>query len=104
MEKNNGPRNIQPKQNQMYQNKFPQQEPRIPNHLDSANIVEKVNPWCRPYEQFHQESTYYVTNQVMEHGLPKFNSQETTSSEPNHVYMVGQTYPLSNQHWQQATD
>ena len=40
----------------------------------------------------------------MEHGLPKVSSQETTSSDLGHVYMVGQTYPLSNQHWQQAID
>ena len=63
--------------------------------LDSVNMVEEVIPWCRPCEQFHQESTFYVANQVMEHGLPQFSSQETTSSEPNHVYMVGQAYPLS---------
>ena len=31
LERNNGPRNFQPKQNQVYQRKFPQQEPRIPN-------------------------------------------------------------------------
>ena len=31
LERNNGPRNFQPKQNQVYQKKFPQQEPRIPN-------------------------------------------------------------------------
>ena len=31
MEINNGPRNFQPKQNQVYQKKAPQQEPRIPN-------------------------------------------------------------------------
>ena len=42
MERNNGPRNFQPKQNQMYQKKYPQQEPRIPNQLDSANIVEEL--------------------------------------------------------------
>ena len=46
MERNNGPRNFQPKQNQMYQKKVPQQEPRIPNQLDSANMVEEVIPWC----------------------------------------------------------
>ena len=74
MEKNNGPRNFYPKQNQIYQNKFPQQEPRIPNQLDSSNMVEEVIPWCRPYEQFHQESTCYVANQVMEHGIPRFSS------------------------------
>ena len=39
----------------------------------------------------------------MEHGLPEISSQETTSNEPNHVYMVGRTYPFSNKHWQQAT-
>ena len=54
MEINNGPRNFQHRQNQMYQNKFPQQDPRIPNQLDSSNIVEEVISWCRPYEQFHQ--------------------------------------------------
>ena len=32
------------------------------------------------------------------------NNQETMSSKSDQVYMVGQTYPLSNQHWQQATD
>ena len=67
-------------------------------------MVEEVLQWCRPCEQFHQESTCYVANQVMEHGIPEVSSQETTSSDPGHVYMVGQTYPLSNQHWQQATD
>ena len=67
-------------------------------------MVEEVIPWCRPCEQFHQESTCYVANQVMEHGFPKVSNQETTSREFDHVYMVGQTYPLSNQNWQQATD
>ena len=99
MERNNGPRNFQPKQNQMYQKKAPHQEPRIPSQLDLANMVEEVLQWCRPCEQFHQESTCYVANQVMEHGIPEVNSQETMSSESDHVYMVGQTYPLSNQHW-----
>ena len=73
----------------MYQNKFAQQEPRIPNQLDSAHMVEEVIPWCRSCEQFHQESTCYVVNQVMEHGILEVSSQETTSSEPDHVYMVG---------------
>ena len=40
----------------------------------------------------------------MEHGLPEISGQETNSSEPNHVYMVGQTYPFSNEHWQHAID
>ena len=31
----------------------------------------------------------------MEHGLPEVSNQETTSSEPNRIYMVGQAYPLS---------
>ena len=88
----------------MYQKKPPQQEPRIPNQLDSANMVEEVIPWCRPCDHFHQERTCYIANQVIEHGIPKVSNQETTSSESDHVYMVGQTYPLSNQHWQQATD
>ena len=52
-------------------------------------MVEEVIPWCRPCEQFHQESTCYVANQVMEHGLPKVSNQETNSSEPDHIYMVG---------------
>ena len=104
LERNNGPRNFQPKQNQVYQKKAPQQEPRIPNQLDSTNLVEEVIPWCRPCDQFHQESTCYIANQVIEHGIPEVNNQETTSSESDHVCMVGQTCPLSNQHWQQAMD
>ena len=50
LERNNGPRNFQPKQNQVYQRKFPEQEPRIPNKLDSTNLVDEVIPWCRPCE------------------------------------------------------
>ena len=80
----------------MYQKKAPHQEPRIQNQLDSANMVEEVIQWCRPYEKFHEESTCYVENQVMEQGLPEISGQETTSCGPDHVYMVGQTYPLSN--------
>ena len=74
MERNNGPRNFQPKQNQMYQKKSPQQDPRSPNELDSANMVEELLQWCRPCEQFHQERTCYVANQVMEHGLTEVSS------------------------------
>ena len=77
----------------MYHKKSPHQEPSIPNKLHSANMVEKVIQWCRPCEQFHQESTCYVPNQVMQHGLPDISGQETTSSKRDHVYMVGQTYP-----------
>ena len=33
----------------MYQKKAPQQEPRIPNQLDSTNMVEEVIPWCRDF-------------------------------------------------------
>ena len=104
MERNNGPRNFQPKHNQMYKKKSPHQELRIPNQLDSANLVEEVIPWCIPCDQFHQEITCYIINQVIEHGIPKVSNQETTSSESDNVYMVGKPYPLSNQHWQQAID
>ena len=88
----------------MYQKKAPQHEPRIPNQLDSTNLVDEVIPWCRPCDQFHPEDTCYIENQVIEHGMVEVSNQETTSGESDHVYMVGQTYPLSNQHWQQATD
>ena len=92
MERNHvshAPRNFQPKPNQMYQKKEPAQESRIPNQLDSSNMVEDAIPFCRPCDQFHQESTCYIANQVMEHGIPKVSSQETTSSKFYHVYMVG---------------
>ena len=69
LERNNGPRNFQPKQNQVYQKKAPQHEPRIPNQLDSTNLVDEVIPWCRPCDQFHPEDTCYISNQVIEHGL-----------------------------------
>ena len=74
LERNNGPRNFQPKQNQVYQKKFPQQEPRIPNQLDSTNLVDEVIPWCRPCEQFHPESTCYIANQVIEHGMAEVSN------------------------------
>ena len=49
MERNHvshAPRNFQPKPNQMYQKKT--QEPRIPNQLDSVNLVEDAIPFCWP--------------------------------------------------------
>ena len=52
MERNNEPENFQLKHNQMYKKKAPQQEPRIPNQLNSTNLVEEVIPWCRPCDQF----------------------------------------------------
>ena len=67
-------------------------------------MVEEVIPWCISCEQFHQENTCYVANQVMEHGIPKVSNQETTSSEPDHVYMVGQAYPLSLAKWYKPKD
>ena len=67
-------------------------------------MVEEVIPWCIPCDQFHQESTCYIANQVIEHEMAEVNNQETTSGKSDHVYMVGWTYPLSNQHWKQATD
>ena len=57
--------------------------------VDSANMVEEVIPWCRPCDQFHQESTFYIANQVIEHGTAEVGNQETTSGESDHVYMVG---------------
>ena len=51
MERNHvshAPRNFQHKPNQMYQKKAPTQEPRIPNQLDSSNMVEDAIPYCRP--------------------------------------------------------
>ena len=98
------PRKFQHKPNQMYQKKAPAQEPRMSNWLDSTNMVEDAIPFCRPYDQFHQESTRYIANQVMEHGFPETSNQDVLSSEPEFVNMVGQTYPLSNQHWQQAIE
>ena len=73
----------------MYQKKSPQQESRIPNQLDSTNLVEEVIPWCRPCDQFHQESTFYIEKQVIEHGMAEVSNQETTSGESDHVYMEG---------------
>ena len=42
------PRNFQRKTNQMYQKKTPTQESRIPNQLDSVNMVKDAIPFCRP--------------------------------------------------------
>ena len=70
--------------------------------MDSVNLVEDTIPFCKPCSQFHQESTCYIANQVMEHGLPEISNQDTPSSEPEFMNMVRRTYPLAEQHWQQA--
>ena len=107
MERNHvshAPRNFQPKPNQMYQKKAQTQEPRIPNQLDSINMVEDAIPFCRPCSQFHQESTCYIANQVMEQGLPGISSQHTPSRDPEFMNIVGKDYPLADQHWKHAVD
>ena len=91
MEKNqvsHAPKNFQHKPNQMYQKKAPTQEPRILNQLDLANMVEDTIPFCRPCDQFHQESTCYVSNQVMEQGFPETSNRDAPLSEPEFVNMV----------------
>ena len=55
-----------PRSFQMYPKKAPAQEPKIPNQLDSTNMVEDAIPFCRPCDQFHEESTCYIASQVME--------------------------------------
>ena len=57
-------------------------------------MVEEVIPWCRTCDQFHQERTCYIENKVIEHGMVEVSNQETTSGDSDHMYMVGQDYPL----------
>lgn len=92
-----------PKGNQdRWQKKAPPYEKRPPNQLDSTNMVEEVTPFCRPCKYFHEESTCYSAYQVMKHGLPETSSHEAPSREPEYINTIGHTYPLSDQHWQQA--
>ena len=68
---------------------------QINGYLRRGLHLERFDPSRRLIEPRIWIYAGYVANQVMEHGLPEVSSQETTSSEPDHIYMVGQAYPLS---------
>ena len=59
-------RSFQPRPNQEWKKKYPPQEQRPPNQLETNNMVEEVPPYCRPYEEFHEESTYPNFCYIME--------------------------------------
>ena len=50
-------RSFQPRPNQEWKKKYPPQEQRRPNQRESNNMVDEVPPYCRPCEEFHEEST-----------------------------------------------
>jgi len=68
-----------PKRNEKWQKKAPSQEQRPPNPLESTNLVDhQAIPFCRPCEDFHEESTcpYYL--QICE-GQPSQSGNEQIS-------------------------
>ena len=51
-------RSFQPRPNQEWKKKYPPQEQRPPNQLETNNMmVDEVPPYCRHCEEFHEEST-----------------------------------------------
>ena len=50
-------RSFQPRPNEEWKKKYPHQEQRPPNQLKSNNMVDEVPPYCKPCEEFHEEST-----------------------------------------------
>ena len=51
-------RNFQPRQKQEWKKKYPPHEWRPPNQFEINNVViEEVPPYCRPCDEFHEEST-----------------------------------------------
>ena len=67
-------------------------------------MVEEFIPYCRSCESLHEESSYYMTRQILEHGLPESNDSEQYSSEPEYVNTVGQLHPVTTETWGQAKE
>ena len=79
--------NFPPKGNWVHK-KAPQNK-RPPNQLDPIDMVEEVIPYCKPCEALHEESTYYMAYQILEHGLPESSESEQYSWEPEYANTVG---------------
>ena len=67
-------------------------------------MVEEVIPYCRPCEALHEESTYYMAHQILEHGLPESSDSEESARETEYVNAVGQLHPITTKTWSQARE
>ena len=95
-------KNFPPKGNWV-QKKAPQKK-RTPNHLDSTNMVEEVIPYCRPCEALHEESTYNMARQILEHGILESSDSEEYSRDPQYVNTIGQLHLVTIETQSQARE
>ena len=67
-------------------------------------MVDEVPPYCRPREEFHEESNcpnffYKVEQEQMEMsnfvGYPRY---------PDYINVVGHIHPISKEKWKQARE
>ena len=64
-----------PRANQEWKNSFPPQDQRPPNQLEATNMVnDEAPPFCRDFEEFHEEATFPVFCQINEHRPPETNN------------------------------
>jgi hypothetical protein len=79
--------------NDKWPKRHPPQDKRPPNPFESTNLVDhQAIPYCRPYEQFHEESTCQVFLQLCDEMGPY-------RAENEQVNMFGHEYNIGMNEW-----
>jgi hypothetical protein len=102
MERSNSNRFQLRKNNETWQKKGPPQDQRLPNHLESTNMVnEEAPPFCRACEDFHEEFTCPVFCQVNEQGLLETSNYVGNSRRYDLINNVGKTNKVTDDQFKQ---
>jgi len=91
--------------NERWKRKSPPRDQRLPNQLESTNLVnEEDPPFYRDFENFHEESTYPVFCQVDEQGFPESSNFVGYRRRIEHINNVRKPHNLSTGHWIQMKE
>ena len=98
-------RNFQPRQNQEWKKKYPPYEQRPPNQLETNNmVIDEVPPYCRPCDEFHEESTCPKFCYIVEQEQMEMNNFVGHPRSHDYINNVGHVHHISREKWKQAKD
>ena len=90
--------------NQEWKKKYPPQEQNPPNQLETNNMVDEVPPYCRPCEEFHEESTCPNFCYIMEQEQNETSNFVGYPRYPDYINNTKNVHPISKEKWKQATE
>ena len=88
-------RSFQPRPNQEWKKKYPPQEQKPPNQLETNNMVDEVPPYCRPCEEFREESNYPNFGYIMEQEQMETSNFVGYPRYPEYINNTRTVHPIS---------